>query len=152
MRMKLLRGIGCIIKWGRWCRGTSKKPLPRPVQNLFIGFARLARLKGPIFIKQNISNIKYTTMSKVLGKRKAREVEENATEVLDAQEIFRRHFEAQFKPLPVVAPVRAAPAVEEEDEDNLTDEEESEWDGISEEDGRATPIPQLHRVSLTPRR
>lgn len=75
-------------------------------------------------------------MSKVLGKRKTREVVESAEEVLDAQEIFRRHFEAQFKPLPVVAPVRAAPAAEEEDEVDVSEEEEgSEWDGLSEEDG-----------------
>jgi hypothetical protein len=73
-------------------------------------------------------------MSKVLGKRKATEVETDATEVIDAQEIFRRHFEAQFKPLPVVAPVRVAPALKEDQEDDISDEEESEWDGISEED------------------
>jgi hypothetical protein len=86
----------------------------------------------------NVNNIK-DTMSKVLGKRKATEVETDATEVIDAQEIFRRHFEAQFKPLPVVAPVRVAPALKEDQEDDISDEEESEWDGISEEDGEVNP-------------
>lgn len=46
----------------------------------------------------------------------------------DAQEIFRRHFEARFKPLPVVKkPVKV---VEETPEDGS--EAESEWDGISD--------------------
>ncbi|RDL39313.1 Uncharacterized protein BP5553_03653 [Venustampulla echinocandica] len=50
--------------------------------------------------------------------------------LLDAQEIFRRHFESQFKPLPVV---QKAPAAIEDGPDNLSDaNSESEWDGISE--------------------
>jgi hypothetical protein len=48
----------------------------------------------------------------------------------DAQEIFRRHFEAQFKPLPMVKKV--VKVVEELTEIQLDDE--SEWGGISEED------------------
>lgn len=58
-------------------------------------------------------------------------------EVLDAQEIFRRHFEAQFKPLPV-APVRPAPAAEDDEDDDIDSEEESEWEGITEDDGTDT--------------
>jgi hypothetical protein len=47
---------------------------------------------------------------------------------LDAQEIFRRHFEAQFKPLSVVRKkVVKDEALEDEDS-----EPESEWSGISE--------------------
>lgn len=74
-------------------------------------------------------------MASVLGKRKARSVDtEPATDVEDAAAIFRRHFESQFKPLQA-APLRAqsAPTV---DVDEATDSEaeESEWDGISEDD------------------
>jgi hypothetical protein len=50
-------------------------------------------------------------------------------QILDPQEIFRRHFEAQFKPLPVVAQ-KPNPDLESEDEDE--DEDEEEWDGLSE--------------------
>jgi hypothetical protein len=76
-------------------------------------------------------------MSKVLGKRKARAAEEKSqVDLEDAQEIFRRHFEAQFKPL-AVAPIRPPPTVEaEDDEDPGSEAEDSEWEGISEdEDG-----------------
>lgn len=84
-------------------------------------------------------------MSAMLGKRKRdtvrvskKQIEvENAppssdteSEALDAQEIFRRHFEAQFAPLPVVAKkakIEKAPAEAEEDT-----EEDSDWNGISE--------------------
>ena len=47
---------------------------------------------------------------------------------LVAQEIFRRHFEAQFKPLPVAQ--KPAKPVEEEVEDES--EDTSDWDGISD--------------------
>ena len=78
-------------------------------------------------------------MATTLGKRKrvaaetqARvrrsEREESESPELDAQEIFRRHFEAQFKPLPVVQ--STATQVENVSEDESS--EESEWDGISE--------------------
>ncbi|KAF8852489.1 hypothetical protein BDZ45DRAFT_545079, partial [Acephala macrosclerotiorum] len=52
---------------------------------------------------------------------------------LDAQEIFRRHFEAQFKPIPIIH--KPAKVVEEAPGDDP--EEDSDWDGISEgeEDG-----------------
>lgn len=59
-------------------------------------------------------------------RRSAREELESPE--LDAQEIFRRHFEAQFKPLPVVQ--STAKQVEDVSEDDSS--EESEWEGISE--------------------
>ena len=66
--------------------------------------------------------------------RRTREGDSDASDSpeLDAQEIFRRHFEAQFKPLPEVKkPIKY---VEELPEDES--EEESEWGGITdEEDG-----------------
>ncbi|KFX86299.1 hypothetical protein O988_09665, partial [Pseudogymnoascus sp. VKM F-3808] len=56
---------------------------------------------------------------------------EDEEEELDAAEIFRRHFEARFKPLPDVKEKKAGKkgvVVEEEDE-----EEEEEWGGLSGE-------------------
>ncbi|CAG8960493.1 hypothetical protein HYFRA_00008212 [Hymenoscyphus fraxineus] len=55
--------------------------------------------------------------------------EESEGAQLDAQEIFRRHFEAQFKPLPIVQKAtEEAEDLSEEDDDD----EEEEWGGISE--------------------
>ncbi|PQE13073.1 swr1-complex 5 protein [Rutstroemia sp. NJR-2017a BBW] len=51
----------------------------------------------------------------------------DSEQTLDPQEIFRRHFEAQFKPLPVVAQ-KLNPDLESEDQD----EDEDDWDGLSE--------------------
>ncbi|CZT08704.1 uncharacterized protein RAG0_13721 [Rhynchosporium agropyri] len=76
-------------------------------------------------------------MSTHLGKRKravsqkkpARkpESEKSEAELPDAQEIFRRHFEAQFKPLPAVKKkIVVEPMVEDESE------EDSDWYGISD--------------------
>ena len=77
-------------------------------------------------------------MSSTLGKRKRRAVASSTTEAEDiaaakyAQEVFRRHFEAQFQPLPVV---KKPEVLEQEDElDGEEEEEESEWDGISEDE------------------
>lgn len=81
-------------------------------------------------------------MSTRLGKRKRHatkdigpsreQSEESLGEELDAQEIFRRHFEAQFKPLPKVQNA----TVVEESSDQVP-ETESDWGGLSdgEEDG-----------------
>ncbi|KAM6488134.1 hypothetical protein HDV62DRAFT_13840 [Trichoderma sp. SZMC 28011] len=68
----------------------------------------------------------------ILGKRKA---PEPTVSTEDAQEIFRRHFEAQFLPLPEAK--RKAKAVEEEDgseDDSDSGSEGGEWDGLSNED------------------
>ncbi|ATZ54467.1 Bcfaf1 [Botrytis cinerea B05.10] len=53
--------------------------------------------------------------------------EEDDTEVLDPQEIFRRHFEAQFKPLP---PTTKKPKINPIVEDR--EDEEEGWDGLSD--------------------
>jgi len=78
-------------------------------------------------------------MATTLGKRKRRAAEASRTDtreqseesdsaLLHAQEIFRRHFEAQFEPLPVVQkPVKVAEEAPEDDS-----EEDSGWDGISD--------------------
>lgn len=81
-------------------------------------------------------------MALTLGKRKrrgteaiknTRAVSEKSSESQngDVQDVFRRHFEAHFKPLPTA---KKAMSIVEED---LTDEdgEESEWEGISEPEG-----------------
>lgn len=80
-------------------------------------------------------------MAPTLGKRKRKteertkvnresSSESSIIEEEDAQAIFRRHFEAQFKPLPIVA----KPAVEQIKNDDEDDNEESDWDGISDEE------------------
>lgn len=86
-------------------------------------------------------------MASMLGKRKRETIKvskkqveaENSQEAigsdseeLDVQEIFRRHFEARYAPLPI-APKKVK-AVEQTAEENS--EEASDWDGISNaEDG-----------------
>lgn len=88
----------------------------------------------------------------VLGKRKARGGGETTTtssstsiSAAEAEEIFRRHFEAQFDPLDVPASRRAADDDEDEDEDDDESDcsggedagssgEDEEWGGLSEDD------------------
>ncbi|KAK1250080.1 hypothetical protein MKX08_010083 [Trichoderma sp. CBMAI-0020] len=70
----------------------------------------------------------------VLGKRKAPEPTVSAE---DAQEIFRRHFEAQFLPIEEQEKRKAQKVrrIEDEDEDEDGDDsdgsEDDEWDGVS---------------------
>lgn len=65
----------------------------------------------------------------VLGKRKtSSRSEPTSEEALSAEEIFRRHFEAQFAPLEE-DPAAKRQAVAQDD-----DEEDSEEDGIDDED------------------
>ncbi|KAL7935973.1 hypothetical protein V8C35DRAFT_296510 [Trichoderma chlorosporum] len=69
----------------------------------------------------------------VLGKRKA---PEPTVSTEDAQEIFRRHFEAQFLPLPE-AKRKAKEAQDEDESEDDSDgsgSEGDEWDGVSNED------------------
>lgn len=88
-------------------------------------------------------------MGTTLGKRKSRPPEKKTSEaeIEDAEAIFRRHFEAQFKPLQVAPSRQAAKKVPqekevEEDEDVSSSESgDSGWGGISEneeEDGTGT--------------
>jgi hypothetical protein len=80
-------------------------------------------------------------MSTTLGKRKRRagdstkvscpkNTEEEIAFDQDAQEIFRRHFEAQFKPLPEIK--KPVSVVEETEEQKV--DEESDWNGISDDE------------------
>ena len=88
-------------------------------------------------------------MTTTLGKRKRRTAKDTGGTAsgrqddqdsksleLDAQEIFRRHFEAQFKPLPPVE--RKVKVAEEKLEKNS--EEGSEWDGISDGEQAAVQV------------
>ena len=73
----------------------------------------------------------------VLGKRKAGEPSVSAA---DAEEIFRRHFEAQFDPLDIPEAQRTA---EDDDgdvegEDAESRDEGDEWGGLSDEGGDDT--------------
>jgi len=81
-------------------------------------------------------------MSPTLGKRKrqgretiqntrATSEESSESQNEDVQDVFRRHFEAHFKPLPTVR--KAANIVEEVWINKYG--EESEWEGISEPEG-----------------
>lgn len=85
-------------------------------------------------------------MATTLGKRKrcavertqddGRENSENSeSSEIDAQELFRRHFEAKFKPLPLVKKVEEVVTVQENGS-----EEGSDWDGISEEGHDAVEV------------
>lgn len=86
-------------------------------------------------------------MATTLGKRKRRshkstehgrkDDEDDTLLELNAQEIFRRHFEARFKPLPQ-AEKNALKAIEEQLE--VKSEEDSEWDGISDGDESAVQV------------
>lgn len=80
------------------------------------------------------THLLHINMSAVLGKRKAREAASEPTEgTEDANEIFRRHFEAQFKPLQV-APVQQHSAAELDEDEETDSEDDSEWGGISDEE------------------
>ncbi|KAI9166779.1 Protein FAF1 [Paramyrothecium foliicola] len=67
----------------------------------------------------------------VLGKRKA---SEQTTSAEEAEEIFRRHFEARFKPLDDEP--KAASTRDDQDAPD-SDEEDSEWGGLSGEEDAA---------------
>ncbi|TLS29890.1 hypothetical protein PpBr36_03373 [Pyricularia pennisetigena] len=82
-------------------------------------------------------------MAPILGKRKSRPQEIDSAAVEDAQEIFRRHFEAQFAPLAGASPSRQATQQcdDEDDEDeefgisdvDSDDDGPDEWGGLSED-------------------
>lgn len=88
-------------------------------------------------------------MPGLLGKRKSRPTEEEPDSTIDAQEILRRHFEARFKPIapaPCAAPPKkknTAPNPKSQASDDSQDDDdseaeagqdESEWDGVSDEE------------------
>ena len=76
-------------------------------------------------------------MAQLLGKRKARPADTASTaDKEDAEAIFRRHFEAQFRPLEVAPPrPKGASARERNGGEADSEREDSEWDGFSGEDG-----------------
>lgn len=88
-------------------------------------------------------------MATTLGKRKrrtakatedGRQDDEDATLLeLKAQEIFRRHFEARFKPLPQVE-TKALETKAATEKLEVDSEEDSEWGGISDGDEAAVQV------------
>jgi hypothetical protein len=73
----------------------------------------------------------------------------SSPEPQDAQEIFRRHFEARFAPLADVPMLkRQALEVEEEDRESKQDED-SEWGGISEGDEDRKAIQVIEHTNTT---
>lgn len=107
---------------------------------------RLRESSGAEFIDQNciiLCTLKHTRldMAVALGKRKRRvEVASEQGSVADMgaeskhedlQDVFRRAFEAKFKPLRVQKREQEVPEVVGEDEQDINDEE-SDWSGISE--------------------
>ncbi|KAI0841739.1 hypothetical protein F5Y06DRAFT_198627 [Hypoxylon sp. FL0890] len=73
-------------------------------------------------------------MATILGKRKSRaQKAEPSVSQEEAQEIFRRHFEAQFAPLEPAHPIsKNAPVDEPEDlRSDSDDVSEDSWDGLS---------------------
>lgn len=108
------------------------------------------KLLLPPILKQEleIPTPQSSKMASNLGKRKRRAVapgndeaeEEDTAALLEAQEVFRRHFEAQFQPLPEVEKVKVVEEEEEEEYDDAEEEEESEWDGISEDENEVRVV------------
>lgn len=95
-------------------------------------------------------------MATTLGKRKRRDAKATGHNIqedsddprsfeLNAQEIFRRHFEAQFRPLRHVE--KPAKVLEEGLEDESG--EESDWDGISDPDEMAIEV--VEHTDIQPR-
>ncbi|EON98144.1 hypothetical protein UCRPA7_6455 [Phaeoacremonium minimum UCRPA7] len=97
-------------------------------------------------------------MGTLLGKRKTRVPEKTSeAEIQDAEAIFRRHFEAQFKPLQVAEsrkPARKSarePEVEVDEDDSDSESADSEWGGISEDDeAEANAVEVIDHTSSRP--
>lgn len=106
-----------------------------------------------IQLDTQLDQVKYTrsprlTMA-VLGKRKA---PQPSISEEDANEIFRRHFEAQFRPVAEAAPTGAATAGSDDEDLNDSDgqdedsEEDSEWGGLSDDDANGVERSTTSRV------
>ncbi|AEO69255.1 407b7d6d-30ca-4090-a772-65d54238098e [Thermothielavioides terrestris] len=74
-------------------------------------------------------------MPSLLGKRKARSVEDKPEALADAHEILKRHFEAHFKPLGVAA--RAAPPKKRTNTDSESDSDGSDGNLSDGDDSNA---------------
>ncbi|KKA29272.1 hypothetical protein TD95_005460 [Thielaviopsis punctulata] len=66
------------------------------------------------------------------------------------QDIFRRHFEAQFAPLP--EPVKAPVVIEDDEEEDGKDDGGDEWSGVSgEDDSDEEAVEMVDHSTSTPR-
>jgi hypothetical protein len=113
-----------------------------------IGYSR----SGAKFLDSHNNLIQFDyNMTTMLGKRKReivkvskRQIEtqrnqesaESDTDSIDAQEIFRRHFEAQYAPLPEVP--KKVKIVQPTTDDES--EEETDWDGISDDENGGVQV------------
>jgi hypothetical protein len=80
-------------------------------------------------------------MPSVLGKRKA-PVVELKEETEDIQDVFRRHFEAQFKPLRTSKKTKQL--VQEEPEEEQAAADDDAWDGLSDDSEEdTTPVVEV---------
>lgn len=99
-----------------------------------------------ILVKRRYSTFVHQ-MAAILGKRKRKSAvietvdkhvpyQKSESLDIDAQEIFRRHFEAQFKPLPQIEKPQEGPQQAPFNES----EEELDWGGISDEEDNVIAI------------
>lgn len=130
---------------GWWCSGIFRGP-SRGCQKYFDdGRDRTARpsptqhdtttAMAPTLTKRKRVAIESSRKIRVVEKPAADvESEDDGQEMLDAQEIFRRHFEAQFKPLPEAKVKAKKVAVVEELEEEDEEEGGEDWSGLSGEE------------------
>lgn len=98
--------------------------------------------KGDIFLARHCPRKKDQTMAVALGKRKRRsenvsdhttaQASESVDDNQDLQDIFRRAFEAKFKPLEVVKKKSKSEEYDEAVKAVAIEAEESDWSGFSE--------------------
>ncbi|KAH8653466.1 hypothetical protein BX600DRAFT_515738 [Xylariales sp. PMI_506] len=96
-------------------------------------------------------------MTTVLGKRKSRSAaSEPAVSYQEAQDIFRRHFEAQFNPLAGAAAQRPPPDSDEDEDaegdggDDDEDDDADGWEGVSDSEDSAPEIEVVEHNTAGP--
>ncbi|KAI1144544.1 hypothetical protein F5Y05DRAFT_364975 [Hypoxylon sp. FL0543] len=102
---------------------------------------------------QHPTSVTNASMATSLGKRKSRSQKEDQPSVSqeEAQEIFRRHFEAQFAPLEPSQLSKVDPADEPEDlRSDPDDASEESWDGISGSENESESDSGAGNSSSTP--
>lgn len=87
----------------------------------------------------------------LLGKRKARAPESvDDEERQRALEAFRRHFEAQFAPLPESKLATAEPDEDEDEDGDGDDSEDEEWGGGFRAERRAVKTMKIRKTMQAP--
>lgn len=70
-------------------------------------------------------------------------------EISELHKIFRKHFEAEFEPLPEARPVAITLTEEEEPEDDDGDASAAVWEGLSDEDKPVAELVQYNTSQTT---